>query len=149
MTAPLIRAARSTDAGTTGAILSAFIDGTDWMPRLHTRAEDIAFAGHMIARGWVSVAETEGAVKGFIARDGEEVNALYVAPAAQGQGIGTALLREAQTHADHLILWTFQANAGAQRFYARHGFTEAERTDGNRNDEKLPDVRMVWIREST
>ena len=149
MTALLIRAARSTDAGTTGAILSAFIDGTDWMPRLHTRAEDIAFAGHMIARGWVSVAETDGSVQGFIARDGDEVNALYVAPAAQGHGIGTALLREAQTHADRLILWTFQANAGAQRFYARHGFTEAERTDGSRNDEKLPDVRMVWTKEGT
>jgi hypothetical protein len=31
-----------------------------------------------------------------------------------------------------------------RRFYLRHGFTEAERTDGQRNDEREPDIRYVW-----
>jgi hypothetical protein len=30
------------------------------------------------------------------------------------------------------------------RFYERHGFVEAERTDGRRNEERAPDIRYVW-----
>ena len=46
--------------------------------------------------------------------------------------------------AGHLTLWTFQANDGARRFYAREGFREVEFTDGAGNAEKLPDVRLEW-----
>ncbi|MEL6885183.1 MAG: GNAT family N-acetyltransferase [Pseudomonadota bacterium] len=141
-----LRPARSTDAGAVGGILSAFIDGTDWMPRIHTRAEDIGFAGHMIDKGWVTVAEDEG-VAGFLARAGGDIQALYIAPSAQGQGCGSCLLKDAQAHSDALSLWTFQANTGAQAFYVRHGFAEVERTDGARNDEGLPDIRMTWQKE--
>ena len=45
------------DAGAVGRILSEFIDTSDWMPLLHSRAEDIGFAGTMIDRGWVRVFE--------------------------------------------------------------------------------------------
>jgi len=41
-------------------------------------------------------------------------------------------------------LWTFVSNVRAQRFYERHGFTVAERTDGSGNEEKAPDLRYVW-----
>ena len=54
------------------------------------------------------------------------------------------LLNNAKTECDRLELWTFQANIGAQRFYMRHGFTEAERTNGAGNEEGLPDIRYVW-----
>ena len=60
MTACHLRPARTTDAGRVGAILSAFIDDTPWMPRIHTRAEDLSFAGMMIDRGWITVAEVAG-----------------------------------------------------------------------------------------
>ena len=43
-----------------------------------------------------------------------------------------------------LALWTFQSNTRAQEFYRRHGFTEVRRTDGSANEERVPDVRMVW-----
>lgn len=143
----MLRAARSTDAGVVGAILSEFIDTTEWMPRVHTRAEDLSFAGMMIDRGWVSVAEEEGAVVGFAACDDAELNALYVAGAARGRGVGKGLLESLQAERKALELWTFEANTGAQGFYLRHGFEEVERTDGARNDEKLPDIRYVWKRE--
>ncbi|WP_147108619.1 GNAT family N-acetyltransferase [Tateyamaria sp. syn59] len=142
-----LRPAQPTDAGAVGAILSAFIDGTPWMPRIHTRAEDLSFAGHMIEKGWVTVAEQGGAVQAFCARNGADVHALYVSDTAQGQGIGAQLLSRMQAATDHLTLWTFQANTGAQRFYLRHGFAEAERTDGSRNDEGLPDIRYDWHKE--
>ena len=143
-----LRPARSTDAGQVGAILSGFIDGTDWMPRIHTRAEDLSFAGAMIERGWVTVAERGGAVVGFAARDGSEVNALYVDERARGQGCGRALLAQMQACCARLELWTFAANARARAFYERHGFRETARSDGARNDEGLPDIRYVWRRDA-
>ncbi|MDG2340376.1 MAG: GNAT family N-acetyltransferase [Paracoccaceae bacterium] len=144
----IIRSARSTDAGKIGTILSEFIDTTEWMPRIHTRAEDIGFCGSMIDRGWVSVADDDGMLKGFLAKDGDEVNCLYVSNLAQGNGVGKTLLDHAKTGSDRLELWTFQANQGARRFYGREGFAEVEKTDGQRNDENLPDVFLAWERKS-
>lgn len=144
-----LRLATSLDAGAVGAILSEFVDTTPWMPRIHTRAEDLAHAARMIDLGWVTVAEQGNQVVGFMARDGIELNALYVAQTTQNDGVGSALLAYAQAAVEHLDLWTFQANAGAQRFYLRHGFTEALRTDGASNDEKLPDIQLVWHRKDT
>ncbi|MEM8578855.1 MAG: GNAT family N-acetyltransferase [Pseudomonadota bacterium] len=140
-----LRPARPEDALACGAILSAFIDGTDWMPRLHSRAEDIGFCGMMIDRGWVTVAGQPA--QGFLAREDAFIHALYVAPDRQGRGIGKALLDAAKA-APRLELWTFQANLRAQAFYRREGFTEAERTDGARNDEGLPDIRFTWGRSA-
>lgn len=141
-----LRAARSTDAGKVGGILSEFIDTTPWMPRIHTRAEDIGFAGQMIERGWVTVALRHGQVSGFAARDGAEINALYIAADARRTGIGSALMAALKEDPDHLSLWTFQANAEAQAFYTHHGFEVVEHTDGARNDEGLPDMRLDWTR---
>lgn len=141
------RAARPTDAGSTGAILSAFNEDTPWMPKLHSRAETISFTGDLIARGWVELVERDGKVAGFIARDEAEVHALYVAPDVQRCGVGSALLTRAQDVSPKLSLWTFQANTAAQGFYRRHGFVEVLRTDGAGNDEKLPDIRLHWQRE--
>lgn len=146
MSGALIRPARSTDAGRTGAILSGFIDETEWMPRIHTRAEDLSFAADMIDRGWVHVVEAAGRVMGFSAHDGMIVHALYVDMAARGRGLGGVLLRHLQARQTALSLWTFQSNLLAQKFYARHGFAEVERTDGAGNDEGLPDLRLYWER---
>ena len=144
MTPLTIRPARTTDAGRVGEILSGFIDDTPWMPRIHTRAEDLGFAGMLIDKGWVEVAETAAGVVGFIARQADEVHALYVAAPQQGQGVGSALLKAAFAQSDSLSLWTFQANHRAQAFYLNHGFVEVDRTDGAGNDEGLPDIRYTW-----
>ena len=39
-----------------------------------------------------------------------------------------------------ILLYTFQANAGARRFYERHGFRAIQFTDGRANEEHCPDV---------
>ena len=139
-----LRLARSTDAGKTGDILQRFQEETPWMPKLYTGAEAIAFCGRMIDRGWVTVAEEDGRVCGFLARDGAEICSLYVAPEAQSRGIGAVLLEAAKAAQPRLTLWTFQANEGAQRFYLREGFAETERSDGTRNEEGLPDIAYAW-----
>ena len=143
-----LRPARDLDAGAVGAILSAFIDQTDWMPRIHTRAEDLAHAAALIRRGWVTVAERDGAVVAFAANDGDDLDALYVCREEQGKGVGSALMNHLKSRREQLELWTFQANAKAQEFYLAHGFKEVRRTDGAENDEGLPDIRYVWRREA-
>ena len=148
MTAPIFRPATPLDAGRIGAILSGWIDETAWMPRIHTRAEDVAHAGMMVDRGWVTVAEQNGIVAGFLARDAEDIHALYIDAAQRGQQLGKELLNAAKAQCDALSLWTFQQNSGAQNFYTRHGFEEVARTDGATNDEGLPDIRYHWQRTS-
>jgi GNAT superfamily N-acetyltransferase len=141
----VLRPARSTDAGKLGAILTEAVAANTWKPVLHSGAQDVAHLGQMIDRDWVTVAQVEsGAVAGFIARSGPEVHALYVTGTAQNGGVGTELLRDAMTREAMLELWTFEVNVGAQKFYARHGFVEVERTDGRGNDERLPDIRYLW-----
>ena len=152
----MIRPAQPTDAGAVAAILSQFIDETDWMPRLYTRAEELSFAGVMVDRGWVDVVEPEGqgaGIAGFMARDAGFIHALYVAQEQRGRGVGRHLLEHAKSGAVRLELNTFQANMGAQRFYARAGFREVGRGDGcgqgSVNDEGLPDIRLIWERDRT
>lgn len=145
----MLRPAHELDAGSVGAILSEFAETTHWMPRLHTAAEDIGWAGVMIARGWVLVAGRAGRVDGFMARDGADLHALYVRADARAQGLGSALLAQAQKDSARLELWTFEANTQAQAFYEARGFQAVERTDGADNDEGLPDIRYVWQQEST
>ena len=141
----MIRPAVPLDAGRVGEILSEFIDSTAWMPRMHTRAEEIAFADRLIAQRWISVfARTH--IEGFIAQQGSKIQALYVSSQAQGQGIGTTLLNHAKSQNETLELWTFQKNLIAQQFYSGHGFFEISRTDGRGNDEKLPDIHLKWQR---
>ena len=150
-----LRPAQPLDAGRVGAILSGWIDETGWMPRVHSRAEDIAHAAEMVARGWVTVAEggrdlagDRPGLAGFMARDETRIHALYVAAQARGAGLGAALLEAAKRSCDRLDLWTFQNNLGARRFYERHGFRELERTEGAGNDENLPDIRYRWQRSA-
>ena len=143
---PGVEPARPGDAAAIGEILSDWIDATAWMPRIHKRADEQAFAAELVAKGWVTVARRSGRLAGFLARDGEEVVALYVAAGARGQGVGSALLNRAKRKSPRLALWTFQFNHAAQAFYLRHGFREIDRTGGAGNDEKLPDIRYLWER---
>ena len=128
-------------------MISQSIAAQPWMPKLHSGAEDIAFVGRMIDNGWVTVAEVDWVVSGFIAREGERIHSLYIASFAQGHGLGQTLLDDAKSKSDRLTLWTFQANRSAQRFYKRAGFEAVEETDGSGNDEGLPDIRFLWKAE--
>ena len=66
---------------------------------------------------------------------------MSVEPALVGGGIGALLLAHAlRTLPLPIRLYTFQANAGARRFYERHGFCIVELTDGSANEERCPDV---------
>ncbi len=141
---PDIRRAVPEDAVACAAIINAWIDSRDWMPRVHTPDEVEAFYRDFVFQKrevWVSGEP----VLGYMTLDPEagEVKALYTA--TPGQGRGKALLDHAKVGREALELWTFVANDGARRFYAREGFEEIKETDGD-NEEGLPDVLLRWDR---
>ena len=69
---------------------------------------------------------------------------LYLAPGHTGRGLGSLFVDFAKERsAGRLDLWTFVSNAGARRFYERHGFVEIDRTDGH-NEEGEPDIHFRW-----
>ena len=138
-----LRPATSEDAPALARILGDWVRETGWMPVLHTREEDLGFVRLMIDGMQVTVAE-EGSPLGFLALDGDQVQAFQVAGEARGRGVGRALLDHAKSRSRHLALWVFDANVRAVAFYAREGFRVAQRTDGLHNEEGLPDLRMIW-----
>jgi ribosomal-protein-alanine N-acetyltransferase len=75
------------------------------------------------------VASADGQILGWGAREDMDnvISDLWVAPSAQGQGIGAALLEAledaiAKQAFDFAELETYAGNAGAVRFYERHGY---------------------------
>jgi ribosomal protein S18 acetylase RimI-like enzyme len=140
-----LRDALPTDAPACAKILQDWLDEMPWMPKLHDLPETEGWMrDHLFATAEVMVAEADRGLRGFLALEGANIASLTVADCWRNLGIGTRLLDRAKTsRPEGLTLWTFDANRAAQRFYARHGFTEIARTDGA-NDEELPDVRLGW-----
>lgn len=100
-------------------------------------------------RTWVLEAPDSGQLRAMLTLSSPEDEAhwirhLYVAHDAVGGGLGSALLAFAlapdQRRGRVVRLWTFQANAGARRFYERQGFVPVRFTDGRDNVERCPDV---------
>ena len=113
---------------------------------LHSEAETRAWMRDTVfARHVVRVAEAAGEIIGFAARDGAWLTHLYVAPGWTGRGIGSQLLKvilaDAAAATPVLRVYTFARNAGARRFYERHGFAAVAFGDGSGNEEHEPDVR--------
>lgn len=89
--------------------------------------------------------DQEGGLLGFLTLTPTWLDSLYVAPQAQRQGIGGALLDLAKSmRPDGFALWVFVSNEPARAFYRRHGLVELEHTDGQDNEEEAPDLRMAW-----
>lgn len=119
-------------------------DEMTYLPRIVDEHRPL-LGGWFIERGPIFVAEEGGAVVGFSGIKDGELTHLYVDPAWQDRGIGTRLLEHAKTESDgRLLLWVFQKNEGARRFYERYGFRLAELTDGSENMEREPDARYEW-----
>jgi len=96
---------------------------------------------------WVMVLEplSQEALVGFMVLGDGWIEQLYLEPDYIGRGLGVDLVDLAKEQCpDGLQLWTFAVNAPARRFYGRQGFVEVEETDGAGNEERAPDVRLVW-----
>ncbi len=73
---------------------------------------------------WMLVAELDGRVVGYVAVSGNHVENLYVDPAAQGHGVGRALLVAVEERlAGDISLRCLVVNTRARSLYERCGFT--------------------------
>jgi GNAT superfamily N-acetyltransferase len=120
--------------------------GSQLPPAIHSEANVRKwFADVLVPDGQTWVALDDGRIVAVLTLDGDDLDQLYVDPDAVGQGIGSALVDLAKDlRPGGLALWTFQSNTRARAFYRRHGFAEVRRTDGAGNEDRAPDVRMVW-----
>lgn len=142
-----LRPATAADADAIAAVFSASRRLLDFLPELHSVAEDRQFIAEVVLRDCtVTVAEADRRIAGFIAGRNGWIEQLYVAPTAIGTGIGAALLADAMARNGALELWCFARNTAARRFYERHGFVAVEFTDGADNEARAPDVRYRWVR---
>ena len=64
----------------------------------------------------------DGAVKGIILVENQEIKKLFVEPVLQGNCIGSNLLIYAIENRNAKTLWALEKNTHAIRFYERHGF---------------------------
>ncbi len=150
MSEPKLRTATQEDAKAIAKVhMAARAEAMPDLPPLHSYEETVDFYETIVPQEYtLHVATDSDAVIGFIAYSKDWVSQLHIMPGQWNKGLGTALLNVAKAQSDHLQLWTFQANERARAFYKKHGFTEVELTDGSRNEEKTPDVRMMWQRSS-
>ena len=142
-----LRRATSADAGRVAEIfLTSRRTAMPWLARPRTDDETRSWqANVLLPRGTLVVAERDGEVVGFAEPVDGWLHALYVAPPAQGTGVGSALFEHAMAlEPDGLDLWVFQRNLRALDFYARYGCVEVRRTDGAENPEREPDVLLRW-----
>ena len=73
----------------------------------------------MVDHMWVY---DDGALKGVIQIEAQEIKKLFVEPVLQGKRIGSKLLAYAVENHKANTLWALKKNTRAIRFYERHGF---------------------------
>jgi ribosomal protein S18 acetylase RimI-like enzyme len=118
-----------------------------YLPPIPSIAEHRRWIGEgLLPNQEVWIAEDgEGTFLGWASLSSGELNHIYVRPEFQSRGIGGAMLAHVMERMpDGFVLWTFQKNEGARRFYERHGFRVVKLTDGRANMEQEPDVQYEW-----
>lgn len=141
-----LRTAHAGDAdAVVGIFQSARAAALPYLPVVHSAAEDRAFFDRLVTSGATTVAVEAERVLGFIVLGATRVEHLYVDPAEQRRGVGSVLLRDAQSkRPSGLDLWVFERNRAAIAFYEAHGFGIVDTTAGAGNEEREPDARMAW-----
>ncbi|WP_434451065.1 GNAT family N-acetyltransferase [Lentzea sp. E54] len=104
---------------------------------------------HAIPRGGVWVGPVDDEIAGFAAAGPSEepdaafqLHALYVLPSAWGTSLGFELARAALGAEQDVVLWVFDENPRARRFYERLGF----RADGLVKTETIGGAELKEIR---
>jgi ribosomal protein S18 acetylase RimI-like enzyme len=141
-----------------GLVPDSVLDGLSVERRTTHWRETIASqtTADSVGRTWV--VEAVGVVRGFAEtgaiRDAPddlaaagEVLAIYLAPEARGQGLGRAIFSHAVEDLqargfDPIVVWVFEANTAARRFYEAAGFLP----DGARQPVDFGEVAPPEIR---
>ncbi len=141
----MIRRAAEADSEAAAEIFLAARATMSYLPRLHTDEEMRASIGDAVRESETWVAERNGKVVGFAVIDGGWLEHLYVHPSRFDTATGSRLFKQVtQRHPNGFQILVFQQNTGARRFYERHGCALVRLTDGENNEEQLPDALYVW-----
>lgn len=121
----IVRAAWEADIAATAAVASASYRaafGDILEPDVLAGYDQAFFAVRFtasLARLWI--AELDGAVAGFSLVTDRHLDMLFIAPAAQGRGVGQALLADVERRGA-VSLESFRDNHKARRFYEHFGW---------------------------
>lgn len=94
-----------------------------------------------LAETWIY--EVDGQLRGFIARVGREVGALFVHPDHHRQGIGRSLMDHLRAEHDELKVEVFEANHLGRAFYDAYGFRLAGRRKHGATGQTMLLMRLV------
>lgn len=143
----MIRRATAADADAVADVYVPSFRSLSFLPAVHSDDEVRSWIRDaLLPAREVWLAEEDGRVVGMAALSADTLDQLYVHPDAHGRGIGTALLATAKERRPNgFTLWVFQQNAGARRFYERHGCRLVRLTDGSGNEERTPDALYEWL----
>jgi GNAT superfamily N-acetyltransferase len=145
----VVRRATAGDAAALAELYLRSFHATYAFPLAHTDSEVRAWVRDRLVPemdSWVAVERSNPEhVVGFMTLAPGWLEHLYVDPDRLGEGIGRRLLELAkQREPGGLLLWTFQVNARARRFYERNGFTIVRVGDESNNEEHQPDIQYAW-----
>jgi len=135
-----IRRATAQDGAACAAIVDAWIEKTDWMPRGIGHDELVKLLSEGLPKREAYVIGDP--IVGYLSMDPAEnhIWGLYVD--ATGKGYGKQLIDKTKQGRDHIQLNTHHANTRAHAFYAREGFvTVGEPWVG---DDGISEIRMEW-----
>jgi GNAT superfamily N-acetyltransferase len=144
-----LRRAEPADAAAVADVFLRSFHATYAFPLAHTDDEVREWVRTRLVplmETWVAAdGGTPPRVVGFATVEPGWLEQLYVDPDRLGEGIGRALLDHAKRRQpDGLLLWTFQVNHRARRFYERNGFEIVRFGDESNNEEHQPDVQYAW-----
>nr|WP_288454643.1 N-acetyltransferase [uncultured Pseudomonas sp.] len=116
----------------------AFIDESFWRDQLAVMGKTY------LPQAETLVLEEAGEILGFASLHEHRLAALFIAPSAQGRGLGKRLLDEAKRRCDLLELSVYSANNRACAFYQNCGLTVvSEQSDPHTGH---PEQVMRWQR---
>lgn len=90
----------------------------------------------------------DGLLVGFIAQDAGEIYMLFVAPHAQGSGVGSALLGDVADEYAELRVDVNEQNPTARAFYTAKGFVQVGRSDTDGQGRPFPLLHLKRVQPS-
>ena len=132
------------DAAEISQILEDWAASNREIPLVHNVEERADYGCWLLEHTSVTMIHNSSGVVGFLVFEKHIIQGLYIKKDFQGFGFGQAAIKFAQKQFKELRLWVFQSNIGAQKFYQRLGFQIVEKSDGEDNDYRLPDIFYCW-----
>jgi putative acetyltransferase len=111
-------------------------------------AEDFAFYAEQVQHLYLPLAnlevvEHDGAVAGFLGLEDAKVDALFLDPAYQRQGVGRAVMAEVFRRFPRVTLDVNAQNEGARAFYSTLGFHEVGRSATDAAGKPYPIIHLA------